>query len=133
MKLNVRVCIYHILIWKKCWFENWIFKNFFLEINQTDCSIKERSHWSEYNILHSHLSEVWNKAIFDILQSVVSTYNIRFIKCLIFTDSWLKFTCMTFWKVGKKSEQIRLCTWSFQVWLVGLVGLWCLMPLSTIF
>jgi hypothetical protein len=40
-KLIVRVRIYRILIkiWKKkCWFENWIFKNLFLEIyrSQTD-------------------------------------------------------------------------------------------------
>ena len=35
LKLIVRVHIYHILIYiqkNKCWFENWIFKNFFMKI-----------------------------------------------------------------------------------------------------
>ena len=49
LKLIVRVRIYHILIyiWKKsCWFENWIFKNFFsvgfIEIKRT---IYKRYQW----------------------------------------------------------------------------------------
>ena len=58
LKLIVRVRKYHILInmqKKKCWFENWIFKNFFLEIYRSQTNYSNFSTVSAFGVYVSQL------------------------------------------------------------------------------